>query len=74
MYRNFDCYELGDLVILLETIEWDDVIAFRDEICMVVEIYDPEDEEQFFNYRILLGDGRSLDVWIGEIEKLSHEP
>ncbi len=50
------------------------MIAFRDEICMVVEIYDPEDEEQFFNYRILLGDGRSLDVWIGEIEKLSHEP
>lgn len=58
---------------MLETIEWDDIIAIRGEICFIAEIYDPEDEHQFFNYRIFLGDGRSLDVWAGEIEKLNHE-
>ena len=59
---------------MLETIEWDDVIGIQGEICIITHVFDPEDEDQFFNYRILLGDGDSIDVWIGEIERLDYEP
>ena len=63
---------VGDLVILLQTLEWEDITAIEGEICMVTEVFDPHDETEIFNFRLLLGDGQTLDVWYGEIERLKN--
>jgi len=65
-------HRIGDLVVLLETVEWNDTIGLKGEICIVAEIYDslPVDERVYFDYKVCTADGISIDVWEGEIKKL----
>jgi hypothetical protein len=65
-------YQIGDLVVLLETVEWDDLIGIRGEICIVSGIYNREnlDDGIFFDYKICTADGVTIDVWQGEIKRL----
>ena len=65
-------YTVGDLVILLETIEWDELIGVKGEICIVAGIYGKieVDDGIFFDYKICTADGITLDVWQGEIKRL----
>tara|TARA_R100001443_G_C3305495_1_gene166403 strand:- start:609 stop:836 length:228 start_codon:yes stop_codon:yes gene_type:complete len=69
-------YEVGDLVVLQETVEWDDLRGVKGEICMVCKVYHPEikeDEGVFFDYQICTADGQMVDVWCGEIKKLKDD-
>ena len=65
-------YKVGDLVVLLETIEWNDRIGLKGEICIVTQIFDRnlDDDDIFFDYKVCTADGVPLDVWEGEIEGL----
>tara|TARA_B100001123_G_C14711967_1_gene789522 strand:+ start:386 stop:607 length:222 start_codon:yes stop_codon:yes gene_type:complete len=65
-------YKVGDLVVLMETVEWDDLIGIKGEICLVADIYDRTnvDDGVFFDYKICTADGICIDVWQGEIKKL----
>ena len=65
-------YRIGDLVVLLETVEWDDLMGVKGEICIVCDIYDRTipDDGVFFDYKICTADGICIDVWQGEIKKL----
>ena len=69
-YKLLYDFKIGDLVILLETVEWDDLVGVKGEICIVDKIYDPKNEENFFDFRICAADGVVLDVWGSEIKKL----
>tara|TARA_B100001250_G_C19381819_1_gene606547 strand:+ start:64 stop:288 length:225 start_codon:yes stop_codon:yes gene_type:complete len=65
--------QLGDLVVMLETVEWDTLIAIKGELCIIVAIYDRThpDDGIFFDYQVVTGDGIYIDVWEGEIKRLS---
>jgi hypothetical protein len=71
---DFHNYEVGDLVIILQNLEWDEVFAIQGEIGIVAEIYEPNDEEMFFDLGIQLADGGVLPVWLPEVERLVYEP
>lgn len=64
---------MGDLVVLLETVEWNDLIGIKGEICMISRVYSSNTKEQegiFFDYQVCTADGLAVDVWFGEIKKL----
>ena len=63
-------YLIGDLVVFLTSTEWDDIRAIEGEIGIVIEIYAPEDEDNFFDVLIQLADGGTIPVWIAEVKKL----
>ena len=65
-------YTVGDLVLLSETVEWDDAIALKGEICIITQLLDNTDPhgDNFFDYRLCAPDGVVIDVWHGEIKKL----
>ena len=63
-------FSVGDLVIFLQSIEWDDSSAIEGEIGIVIFIYDPDDEVNFFDLNIQLADGGTIPVWCPEVEKL----
>lgn len=65
-------YEIGDLVIVLQNLEWEGINAIQQEIGIVIEIYESDDEENFFDLGIQLADGGVLPVWLGEVEKLVY--
>jgi len=71
---DFHNYEVGDLVIILQNLEWDEVSAIQGEIGIVAKIYEPNDEEMFFDLGIQLADGGVLPVWLPEVERLVYEP
>ena len=66
-------YQIGDLVILTETVEWDDLVIIKGEICIISQVHDTTDplDDIFFDYTICAGDGTQIDVWHGEIERIS---
>jgi len=66
-------HQVGDLVLLLQTIEWDDSVILKGEICIISEVYDATspDDGIFFDYAICAADGMKIDVWYGEIESLA---
>ena len=66
-------FKVGDLVILQETVEWDTLVGIKGELCIVAEIYEETNEGIFFDYRIVLGDGASMDVWQGEIKRVQED-
>ena len=68
-----DDYKIGDLVILKQPLEWEDVTAYEGELCIVVELYMFQDEESFFDLLLVLADGCILPVWVAEIEKIQNE-
>ena len=65
-------FTVGDLVVLLETVEWDEIVGIKGEICIVAEVYDRTDPENgiFFDYKVCTADGAIFDVWQGEIKRL----
>lgn len=65
-------YNIGDLVIFLQNLEWDGNFAIKEEIGIVVIIYDPDDKEMFFDLGIQLADGGVIPVWFPEVEKLTY--
>ena len=68
-------YHLGDLVVLLETIESEGLVGIKGEICIIAKIYDRTsmDDGIFFDYKICTADGVPVDVWQGEIKKLDKD-
>jgi len=68
-------FSIGDLVILQETVEWEDLIGVRGEICIIVAIYNRTDLDDgiFFDYKICTADGISIDVWQGEIKGIFED-
>lgn len=70
MFSIKDPYSVGDLVIFLGSLEWDSAHAIEGEIGIVVEIFAPDDEINFFDLQIQLADGGVIPVWRGEVKKL----
>ena len=68
-------YQLGDLVVLLETVECEGLVGIKGEICIITKIYDRTsmDDGIFFDYKICTADGVSIEVWNGEIKKLDKD-
>ena len=65
--------KIGDLVLFLQTIEWEGVVAVEGEIGIVVEIFEPNDDINYFDLNIQLGGGARIQVWEPEIELLEDE-
>jgi hypothetical protein len=63
-------FTVGDLVVFLQTLEWDDACAIEGEIGIIIEIFHPDDEINFFDLQIQLGDGAMIPVWCPEVEKI----
>ena len=59
---------MGDLVSFSQTLEWEGITAQKDEIGIVIQIFDPNDEENYFDLKIQLGDGLTIPVWFAEVE------
>lgn len=70
-YRT-EHYTIGDLIIFLSSLEWDDSRAIEGEIGIVVEVYAVDDEQNFFDLNIQLADGATIPVWCAEVEKLEN--
>ena len=70
MFAFGDPYAVGDLVVFLGSLEWDDIYVVEGEIGIVVEIFAPNDEINFFDLQIQLADGALIPVWTPEVEKL----
>jgi len=65
-------YEIGDLVVFLGSLEWDSCRAIEGEIGIVIEIFTPDDEINFFDLNVQLADGGTIPVWRPEVEKLEN--
>jgi hypothetical protein len=65
-------YSIGDLVVFSTNVQWDNLTAIEGEIGIVIQIYDPNQEEMFFDLNIQLCDGGTVPVWVGEVEKLEN--
>ena len=64
-------YEVGDLVIILHSIEFHGQVAQAGEVGLVVKIYPQKPRSKdIYDCRIKLKCGDELDVWFGEIHKL----
>lgn len=67
-------YEVGDLVILLQSLECSNLCVSVGEVGIIVKIYDKGyDEHQIYDCRLRLKCGGEIDVWFGEIHKLIVE-
>ena len=66
-------YSVGDLVIFLSSLEWDDVRAIEGEIGIVIEIFKIDDEVNYFDLQIQLADGGLIPVWRPEVERLEDD-
>ena len=73
LHKYLHDYQVGDLVVILQNVSWDEVTAIEQEIAIVVDIYDYDDEENFFDLLLQLADGGILPVWMAEVEKLECE-
>ena len=70
MFPGTKDYQVGDLIVFIESLEWNEVTCIKGEIGIVIEIYERDDEEMFFDLNIQLADGGMIPVWCPEIEKL----
>jgi len=67
-------YEVGDLVILLHSIEWLGTYLDAGEIGLVVKIYEKDyTSHNIYDCRIRLKCNGEIDVWFGEIHKLTEQ-
>ena len=63
-------YEVGDLVILLHSVEWMGYHADAGDIAIVVRVYDKTANlRNIYDCRIKMTCGAELDCWFGEIQK-----
>ena len=51
-------------------VEWNNITAIEGEIGIVIEIYNTNLEDVYFDLNIQLSDGGMVPVWTGEIELL----
>ena len=58
-------------MILLQNLDWENSCGVEGEIGIVIKIYELDDEENFFDFLVALGDGTHLPVWAGEVEWLN---
>ena len=70
MYPRIKDYSLGDLIVFVESLEWEGTSCIEGEIGIVIEIYEQDDEVNFFDLLIQLSDGGMIPVWCPEVEKL----
>ena len=64
-------YEVGDLVILLHSVEWMGYYADSGAIAIVVRVYDKSVRlKNIYDCRIKMICGAELDCWFGEIHPL----
>ena len=66
-------YEVGDLVILLHSIDWIDFSVFAGELAIVMEVYPKRPvfpDGDIYDCRLKFSCGGEIDVWFGEIKKL----
>ena len=68
-------HKVGDLVIMTETVEWDERVVLKGEVCIVSRVHDRNDAEDgiFFDYTVCAGDGVIIDVWEGEIVSIAKK-
>ena len=68
MIDDAPLFGVGDLAIIIDTLEWNGVVAHSGEICIVTVVYNEHyDYIAPFNYRVALADGCYFDVWANEI-------
>ena len=72
MFPHIKDYSLGDLIVFIESLEWNGVSCIQGEIGIVIEIYEEDDEVNFFDLLIQLSDGGTIPVWCPEVEKLDN--
>lgn len=61
-------FKVGDLVVIIDTLEWDGIVAMKGEVCIITKVYDENFENEIaFNYKVVLADGHFFDVWANEI-------
>jgi hypothetical protein len=66
-------YELGDLVVLQHSIEFNGFYYRKGEVAIVSRLYDRSyHSSDLFDCRILLKCGKTLDCWFGEIINLTR--
>jgi|TARA_R110000822_G_scaffold49956_1_gene130971 hypothetical protein len=69
-------FAVGDLVTLVQSIDWVDFSAFSGELAIVVEIYPttPNSSNGYiYDCRLKLSTDGEIDVWFGEIKKITFE-
>ena len=67
-------YEVGDLVILLHSIDWITFFVPAGELAIIIEVYEYRaDHGNIYDCRLRLTCGGELDVWFGEIKKVPEE-
>tara|TARA_R110000851_G_scaffold4509_3_gene18411 strand:+ start:445 stop:684 length:240 start_codon:yes stop_codon:yes gene_type:complete len=69
-------YEVGDLVILLHSIDWIDFSVFSGELAIIMRIYPKKSAfpyDEIYDCRLKFTSGGEMDVWFGEIRKLIFE-
>lgn len=67
-------YEVGDLVILLHSVEWMGYYAESGALAIVVKVYDkPGRLRNVYDCRIKMTCGAELDCWFGEIHRLGDD-
>ena len=64
-------YEVGDLVIILHSIEFQGQVAETGELGLVIKIHPKKFVDCIYDCRVKLKCGGELDVWFGEIHKLT---
>jgi len=59
---------------MLQTVEWDDRVIIKGELCIVSQVYNTSDPGDgiFFDYDVCAADGVTIGVWHGEIESLDR--
>ena len=66
-------YEIGDLVIFLNHIDWVEFYVSSGELGFVVYIYEKHNfPEHIYDCRIRTLYGGEIDVWFAEIKKLEY--
>tara|TARA_R110000824_G_scaffold345757_1_gene532429 strand:+ start:590 stop:829 length:240 start_codon:yes stop_codon:yes gene_type:complete len=69
-------YEVGDLVILLHSIDWINFSVFSGELAIIIKVYGKLTilpGGYIYDCRLKFNCGGEIDVWFGEIRKLVFE-
>ena len=66
-------YKVGDLTILERSIEFNGSYFSKNEIAIVIKVYDRSyNSADIYDCRILLKCGRELDCWFGELINITR--
>ena len=66
-------YKVGDLTMLVRSIEFNGTHFCKDEIAIVIKVYDRAYHSgDIYDCRVLLKCGNELDCWFGELINLTR--